>query len=113
MVPYLTMDAIAATLAFIAGVPGAEVVFDYAVPRERLAPERRTQVDVLSAQVAAVGEPLRSALDPGALAAQLRELGFGEVEDLGPGDIRARVTGAPAGRREGGDGPHVVRARRL
>ena len=36
VVPYLTEEAIWATLGFIAGVPGAEVVFDYANPPDQL-----------------------------------------------------------------------------
>ena len=34
VVPYLTRAAVSATLDFIAGVPGSEVVFDYAEPLE-------------------------------------------------------------------------------
>ncbi len=112
VVPYLTATAVAGTLARIVAVPGAEVVFDYVVPRDRLAPERRAQVDALTARVAAAGEPFRCSFDPAALAAQLRGLGFGEIEDLAPEDVRARLIGTPQGGADAGEGPHLVRARR-
>jgi hypothetical protein len=55
-VPYLTRDAISATLDFIAGVPRAEVVFDYFEPLENSAPERRAKL----AEVAGVRPRLGS-----------------------------------------------------
>ncbi len=113
VVPYLTTEAVIATLAFIASVPSAEVVFDYSVPRALLTPARGARAEAMGARVAAAGEPWLSHFDPAALAEQLRALGFADVEDLGPGDIRTPFLGAPASSGGGGDGPRVVRARRL
>jgi hypothetical protein len=44
----------------------------------------------LAARVAAVGEPFRSAFDAAALGADLRRLGFSDVEDLGPDELAVR-----------------------
>src|SRR4051794_19454026 len=82
VVPYLTREAITSTLGAIAAVPGAEVVFDYAEPEDRLAPEGRAPAAALAERVAAAGEPLVSRLDPAELDRALRGLGFAEVEDL-------------------------------
>ncbi|MEA2304626.1 MAG: hypothetical protein QOH43_1906 [Solirubrobacteraceae bacterium] len=116
VVPYLTREAIDGTLAFVAGVPGAEVVFDYAEPHDRLPAERRAAFAAMTAQVAAAGEPWLTHFDPAELATALGSLGFTDVEDLGPADLVRRFAGprrraGPAGGRPAG-GPHVVRARR-
>ncbi len=49
VVPYLTREAVAATLDFIAGVPESEVVFDYAEPLENYRADRRAQVMAVAA----------------------------------------------------------------
>ena len=112
VVPYLTETAIFATLAFIASLPGGEVVFDYANPADRIAdPVLREHHKVLAERVAAAGEAFQSFFETAALHEKLRGLGFTEIEDLGPDQIAARFfpeRGGP-GRTNGG---HVVRARR-
>ena len=58
VVPYLTRDAVAATLRAVAAVPGAEVVLDHAGTERDAAgkePHRR-----LAERVAALGEELTS-----------------------------------------------------
>lgn len=109
VVPYLTKEAIDATLRFIAGLPGGgEVVFDYSTPmRPADAPdEDRAR---LQARVAAVGESFKSFFEPAALAATLKEAGFEQTEDLGPAQIRERYFGVQGGREGVG---HVVWAGR-
>ena len=112
VVPYLTEEAVRSTLGFIAGLPhGAQVVFDYADPPETLSPEMRLEHERRSARVAGVGEPFRHYFEAGKLRAKLLELGFGEVEDLGPPQIAARyfpdrIASMPE------RGGHVVRAAR-
>ena len=113
VVPYLTRDAIWATFSFIASLPESEVVFDYSEPIENYPPERRTHVAAVGAQVAAIGEPWLSHFDPAELSRELHERGFGELEDLGLGDIFARYFGIPNDETKGGPGPHIVRARRI
>ena len=109
--PYLTEQAIFATLGFIAELPGgAEVVFDSANPPEAIDdPERRAAHEALAARVAAAGEAFRCYLDTPTLAARLGKLGFNEIEDLGPREIAARYFPghATSTSRTGG---HVLRA---
>lgn len=111
VVPYLTREAIARTLAAIAAVPGGEVVFDYAEPSDRMEPGRRARATALAARVAAAGEPLVTRFDPAELRRELHALGFGEVEDLGPADLAVRCFGRRREDVRPGAGPHVVRAR--
>ena len=113
VVPYLTRDAISATFSFIARLPELEVVFDYSEPIENYPSERRTNVAAIEAQVAAIGEPWLSHFDPTELSRDLHTRGFGDLEDLGLGDIFVRFFGMPRGEAKGGPGPHIVRARRV
>ncbi len=110
--PYLTEQAVFATLGFIAGLPGgAHVVFDYGNPpasgakRDAHAAAHRR----LAARVASVGEAFRCHFETDALRARLMDLGFREVEDLGPAAIRERYF-ANAGGPSSDRGGHVVRA---
>lgn len=112
VVPYLTRDAIWATLRFIAELPASEVVFDYSEPLENYPPERRAHVTAISERVAAFGEPWLSHFDPAEMSKQLRAMGFGEIEDLGLADIAVRYLGA-RGERKHWAGGHIVRARRV
>jgi methyltransferase (TIGR00027 family) len=111
VVPYLTKEAVGATLAFIAALPGgAEVVFDYSDPPESLTHDLRAQHEERAARVAALGESFLSHFEPEQLHDRLRELGFAEIEDLGLPAIAARYfprRPAAAPHRGG----HVLRAR--
>jgi methyltransferase (TIGR00027 family) len=96
VVPYLTRDAIAGTLAQVAAHPGgAEVVFDYSEPREDLDPELQAHYAERAARVAAIGEPFLSFFRPAELHEQLSALGLSEIDDLDLPGIIARVTGQP------------------
>ena len=110
VVPYLTETAVFATLGFIANLPDGEVVFDYANPPEMIAdPAMREHHKALAERVAAAGESFQSFFATPALHDRLRELGFSEIEDLGPNEIAARFfpdRASPA-RANGG---HVIRA---
>lgn len=89
--PYLTREAMTATLAFIASMPqGSGVVFDYAVPRSSLNWLGRLAFDRLASRVAAAGEPFQLFFQPESLAVQLRGMGFQSVEDLGAEEINSR-----------------------
>src|SRR5271169_872545 len=88
---YLTEDAIAATLGFVASTPrGGGIVFDYAVPRQSLGLVGRMALDALARRVEKSGEPFRTFFDPTALAQRLKQMGFRSVEDLGADEINAR-----------------------
>lgn len=91
VVPYLTRPAAFATLGFIASLPkGSGVAFDYVIARELMGERERETFDALAARVARAGEPFRLFFDPEQLAADLRGLGFAEIEDLDMAAIRAR-----------------------
>jgi methyltransferase (TIGR00027 family) len=112
VVPYLTREAVAATLDFIAQVPESEVVFDYAEPLENYPDGRREHVMAVAARAAALGEPWLSLFDPADLSGMLLEKGFGTVEDLGLAAISDRCYGALKQDISIGPGAHVVRAQR-
>ncbi|BDV37617.1 hypothetical protein DSM21852_08700 [Methylocystis bryophila] len=111
VVPYLTRDAILATLRFIARIPAGEVVFDYSEPLANYPPARRAGLQGLTERAAAAGEPMISFPEPAALAQDLRALGFDEVEDLDLSEISTRFLGGRKGRGRRA-GPHFLRARR-
>jgi methyltransferase (TIGR00027 family) len=110
VVPYLTGEAIASTLAQIAAHPaGAEVVFDYSEPIAGLDPALQAHYEERAARVAEIGEPFLSHFTPAELHRRLRDLGFDEIDDLDIPAITARLLGrGPEGggaRRYGG---HVL-----
>lgn len=111
VVPYLTPEAVAATLAAIGGMPGgSEAAFDYADPPSVLSAAARVAHELRAARVAAVGEPWLSYFEAPALHAMLSRLGFAEIEDLGPPELAARFwPGAASGAPKRGG--HVVLAR--
>lgn len=111
VVPYLTAEAIRATLAAIGGLPGGgEVAFDYADPPAALSDEARAAHQARAERVAALGEPWLSYFEPPALHALLTELGFADIEDLGPPALATRYW--PAAQRAMPErGGHVVLAR--
>jgi methyltransferase (TIGR00027 family) len=89
--PYLTGEAVKATLRFMATAPpGSGVVFDYLIPPTMLTPTQLTYFDLLAERVASVGEPWRTFFDPPALIDELHSLGFSHVRDNGPDEINAR-----------------------
>lgn len=88
---YLTEDAIAPTLEFVASTPrGGGLAFDYAVPRSSLSLVSRLALDVMSRRVAAAGEPFRTSFDPQELCARLARIGLRAIEDLGADELNAR-----------------------
>lgn len=89
--PYLPSETVRAALAFIGSMPpGSGVVFDYAVAVTALSPMEQTAMKVLMKRVARSGEPFQLFYEPSALASMLRDLGFREIEDLGPAEIDSR-----------------------
>ncbi|MBU1275366.1 MAG: class I SAM-dependent methyltransferase [Proteobacteria bacterium] len=81
--PYLTPEAVMATLGFIASAPvGSGVAFDYAILPELLDPRGRMVLEAILQRVQASGEPWHAFFDPAALAGELAALGLGRVRDL-------------------------------
>ncbi|HEX8855023.1 MAG TPA: SAM-dependent methyltransferase [Thermoleophilaceae bacterium] len=83
VVPYLTREAIEATLAFIGSLENSEVVLDYGEPLDDLPAERRPLARELAERVADAGEPLTSHFKPSEMAALLERHGFTELDDSG------------------------------
>jgi methyltransferase (TIGR00027 family) len=113
VVPYLTAEAFWSTLNFVANLPnGSHVVFDYSNPPESLTAEARANYDKRAARVAELGEAWLTHFDTDDLRAKLKDLGFNEIEDLGPPQIAARYfpTSSKTFPEKGG---HVLRATRI
>ena len=83
VVPYLTLDAVRATLSAIAQLPtGTAVSFDYALAPETLSPRGRTAFDALARRVASAGEPFQLFFTAQTMEAELRRAGFHRFEQL-------------------------------
>jgi methyltransferase (TIGR00027 family) len=110
--PYLTEDAVYATLGELARLPGgAEVVFDYTNPPQAIEEGGvRDFHRAMAERVAASSEPFRGYFDSAELHAHTRELGFSEIEDLDRAALIARyLPDFPVPPRPG-PGGHVVRS---
>ena len=109
VIPYLTRDAIDATLSWIASVPQAHVVFDYAEPAHALDSSLREMQEHHAKRVAAIGETWKTFFEPAQLHSHLRELGFNAIHDLGPRGI-AQLFYPNAAARAPERGAHVLHA---
>lgn len=88
---YLTREAFESTVGFMGSLPpGSGMTFDYAVERSELGDFERLALDRLAHKVAAMGEPFQLFFRPAELAATMRALGFGELEDVGRDELNAR-----------------------
>ncbi|HEY2034378.1 MAG TPA: SAM-dependent methyltransferase [Rhizomicrobium sp.] len=112
VVPYLTRDAIMATLGFIAGLPqGTTVIFDYGEPPSERDTAAATAHREMAERVAASGEPFRSFFKAEDLARDVAAIGFSTVEDFDAGTLNARYfAGRDDDLRLRGAG-HLMRAR--
>jgi methyltransferase (TIGR00027 family) len=91
VVPYLTREAIMATLRFIAGLPrGSAVIFDYGEPPQARDSVQQQTLAALMERVAAAGEPLRSFFMPDDIVRDVCALGFSEVEDFDADKLNPR-----------------------
>ncbi len=95
---YLTAETIRTTLVFVARTRGNTIVFDYSVAPESLGPIDRMVFDDMAGRVAAAGEPWGTAFEPATLSAELRAIGFTDVDDVSPDALNARYF---AGRDDG------------
>jgi methyltransferase (TIGR00027 family) len=113
VIMYLTRESAISTLKFVAATrPGGGVVFDYALRRESLNFFQRIALDRLMSRVAAAGEPFRLFFDPAELAAELRAMGFTDLNDLGIQEINGRYFANRAdGLRAGGGLGRLISAR--
>ncbi len=82
---YLTEEAIDQTLNFVLAMPrSSEIVLDFTVPNELIAPEQASVVATVLAGVAQQGEPFVTRFAPEELAAKLKAAGFSKVVHLPP-----------------------------
>lgn len=89
VVLYLTRPAFRTTLDLITRFPeGSGVIFDYALPRQALAPHELEARDALSARVQSIGEPFQLFFTPEEIKIELTQ--FQRVEDLDTGELNAR-----------------------
>jgi methyltransferase (TIGR00027 family) len=87
---YLTLDAINATLATMAGCrAGTRVVLTYNQPLAALAGTTAQIAAAFAGIAAEMGEPFVSRFLPGQIDQLLRRHGFGEIADFGPDEARA------------------------
>ena len=87
---YLTLDAISATLATMAGCrAGSRVVLTYNQPPAVLGGTTARIAAAFAGIAAEMGEPFVSRFLPGQIDQLLREHGFGEIADFGPDEARA------------------------
>lgn len=107
---YLTPDAARTTLEYIAGQSEpVEVIFDYLQAADT--EEDRAKLRARGHRAAAVGEPWLSYFTPDDLAAQLRAMGFTDVEDHSATDL---IAGYLDGSTEfEGEPPQALRPVRL
>jgi methyltransferase (TIGR00027 family) len=109
--PYLTEEAVFATLSELARLPGgAEVVFDYANPPDAInETNTRNFHREMAERVAASGEPFRGYFHSVELRARAHELGFSDIEDLDRAALVARYLPDASAAPRPGPGGHVVR----
>lgn len=107
---YLTPDTARTTLEYIVGqAQPVEVVFDYLQPAGTA--EDHALLRERANRVAAAGEPWFSYFTPDGIAAQLRSLGFTDVEDHSAADL---IAGYLEGSAEFvGEPPQALRASRI
>jgi len=89
VVPYLTLSAFRATVAFVAAQPaGSGIALDYGQPREALPLLERLAHDSLASRVQLAGEPCQLFFTPLEIAAEFAA--FRSIEDIGAPEINER-----------------------
>ncbi len=79
---YRTMETALSTLSFIASLPkGSGVLFDYAERRSSPGSYVGTALDGLASRVSCASDAAKHLIQPQAVAAMLRSLGFGQMTD--------------------------------
>jgi methyltransferase (TIGR00027 family) len=88
---YLARETVMGTLRFIAlGARGGGVALDYLVPPDTLSWTAQLIYSALSRRVAKAGEPFQTFFAPDSLRAELVDMGFRFVENLGASEINSR-----------------------
>lgn len=88
---YLRPESVMETLAAVARcAPGSSICFDFRLPPHLLNPVERAIGDVVTAQVAALGEPWIAAFEPEALRDDLLRIGFREASEVSGDELTRR-----------------------
>ena len=111
VVPYLTLDAIGSTLAYIASIQNSEVVFDYTESPKAFSEEMRELVTKRTEQLEKMGERWASHFEPAGIATILRSHGLCDINDINFQEITSRFGHAVQGLAPGQLGLHVVHAK--
>ncbi|MBU2666366.1 SAM-dependent methyltransferase [Actinoplanes bogorensis] len=111
VVPYLNRAGFDATLRYVAGHPGSEVVFDYTMPPSSMPAVARAALEDQAKQAASVDEPFQTYFRPDDLAAIMRAEGFAVVDDIGPAEMAERWFEAQDAVPAGTPGGHIMHAR--
>jgi methyltransferase (TIGR00027 family) len=111
VVPYLTEDAIARTLDYIASIQDSEVVLDYLEPPEAFSEELRQIEKERTEQLKKMDERSVSRFEPAGMAAILRSHGFSDIRDIDFQEIASSFGHAVQALAPGHLGAHVVHAR--
>jgi methyltransferase (TIGR00027 family) len=99
VVMYLTHEAFTSTMNFVGSLPaGSGIALDYAIVPSSLGFLERIVFEGVKRRVAAAGEPFRLFFPPQKIAAELKQSGFADLEDLGREAINTRYF---AGRADG------------
>lgn len=86
---YRTLEGVISSLAFIASLPkGSGVVFDYAVQRVSPGLANKTALDGLASRMSIAGDSLKYLIQPQAVGAMLRGIGFRQILDLAHAESR-------------------------
>ena len=114
VVIFMPQRTVMEILNFVASLPeGSGVAFDYGMLDSSLDAHQRAVRESGARQAAALGEPYLTFLDPPVLAAELRQMGFSQIDDCGPDAINRRYfEDRNDGLRVGPGGRRIVGARR-
>lgn len=112
---YLPVAIGLATLAQIRAsvATDSELVFDYPIPFDQLAPEVQEIARTKNTGLARSGEPRITSYDPPELALALAERGFALVEDVGPAELDTRYCADRSDGLRGNPENRVVHARAI
>ena len=95
VIPYLSQEAIEATLSMVATcVPGSEIVFTYCPTESFLDDVAREILEVFSKMAQAAGEPLTTFFAPLEIERVVRRCGLEVADHPTPDDLRARYFSA-------------------
>jgi methyltransferase (TIGR00027 family) len=110
---YLNKKTVMSTMKYItSSTPtGSGIIFDYALPPSSQNFIRRFVFRLLAHKMAVIGEPWQTFFDPPQLAMELKDIGFTQVEDLGPKDINDKFFNDRADKSKVGSFGHLMKAK--